>query len=59
MSVRRTVSEILSIKSWSDPEIGIRGHSRSLKMVAFESLGKVTYSHSTVTIAICCIISEI
>jgi len=27
----------------------VRGHSRLLKLVAFESMGTVSYSHSTVT----------
>jgi len=36
-----------------------RGHSRPLKMVPFESLGMVLYSHSIVTMGLSCIISEI
>jgi len=37
----------------------VRGHSRSFKMVPFESLGTVSYSHSIVTMAISLAISEI
>jgi len=39
-------------------EIGVRRH-RSLKMVPFESFSKVSYSHSIVTMAVSCIISDI
>jgi len=37
----------------------LTGHSRSLKMVPFKSLGKVFYSRSIVTMCVSCIISEI
>jgi len=40
-------------------EIGVRGHSRSLKLVPFESLSAVSYSPSIVTMAISCIVCEI
>jgi len=42
-----------------DLEIGVRGHSRSLKFVPFESLGAVTYSPSIVTIAVSVAVCEI
>jgi len=35
------------------------GHSRSLKLVPFESLGAVSYSPSTVTMAVSVVVCEI
>jgi len=37
----------------------VRGQSRSLKMVPFESLGMVSYSSSIVTMAVYLVISQI
>jgi len=37
MSLSHTISEIFSVKQWHSLEIWVRGHSRSLKMVPFES----------------------
>jgi len=37
----------------------VRGHSRSLKLVPFESLGVVSYSPSIVTMAVSVVVCEI
>ena len=37
----------------------VRGHSRSLKLVPFESLGAVSYSPSVVTMAVSVAVCEI
>jgi len=42
-----------------DLEMGVRGHSRSLKLVPFESLGAVSYSPSIVTMAVSVAVCEI
>ena len=42
-----------------DLKIGVRGHSRSLKLVSFESLGAVSYSPSIATMAISVAVCEI
>jgi len=38
---------------------GFRGHSRSLKRVSYESLGTVSYSPSTVTMAVSVAVCEL
>ena len=42
-----------------DREMWVRGHSRSLKLVPFESLGAVSYSNSIVTMAVSVAVCEI
>jgi len=48
-----------SVKEWPDLEIWVRGHSRLFKLVPFESLGTVSYSQFTVTMAVSSAVCEI
>jgi len=54
-----TVFELFDVKYYCDLKIWVRCHSKSFKMVPFESLGAVSYSPSIVTMALCCIVCEI
>jgi len=39
----RVVSEIFNVEKYRDLEIGVRGHSMSLKLVPFDRLHMVSY----------------
>jgi len=51
--------ELFDVKYYRDLEMWVRGHSKSLKVVPFESLGTVSYSPSMVTMTISVAILEI
>jgi len=46
------IFELFDVKLYRDLEIGVRGHSMSLKLVPFKSLGAVSCSPSIVTMAV-------
>ena len=50
-----TIFELFNV----DHEIGVRGHSGSLKLVPFESLGTVSYSPFIVTMVVSVAVCEI
>ena len=43
MALSRVVSEIFNVEKYRDLEIGVRGHSRSLKVVTFGGSSIVSY----------------
>ena len=59
MALCHIVSEIYNVEKCRDLEIGVRGHSRSLKVVPFNRVHTTSYSRSIVTMALCRAIYEI
>ena len=53
------VVELFDVEYYCDLKMWVRGHSRSLKVVPFESLGMLSYSLSIVTMAVSSAISKI
>ena len=51
--------ELFDVEYYIDLETWVRGHSRSFKLVPFDSLGAVSYSPSIVTMTLSFIISDI
>jgi len=51
--------ELFDVEYYRDLEMWVRGHSRSLKVVPFESFGTVSYLLTIVTMAVFLAISEI
>jgi len=49
----------LDVEYYRDLEMWVRGHSRSLKLVPFKSMGAVSYSPSIVTVAVSVAVCEI
>ena len=54
-----TICELFDVEQYRDLKIWLRGHSRSLKLVPFESLGAVSYSTSVVTMSVSVAVCEI
>jgi len=54
-----TVCELFDVEYYRDLEIWVTGHSMSLKLAPFESLGEVSYSYSIVTVAVSVAVCEI
>ena len=54
-----TTFELLDVAKYRDLKILVRGHSRSFKVVPFESLGVVSYSPFIVIMAVSLTVYEI
>ena len=53
------IFELFDVEQYRDLEIGVRGHSMSLKLVPLVSLDAVSYSPSIVTVVVSVAICEI
>jgi len=58
MALSRVISEIFNVEK-CDLEIGVKGHSRSLKVVPFDRLYMVSYQCTLVTLSLKCTVFEI
>ena len=52
------LGELFDVEYYCDLEMWVRGYSRLLKVVPFESMGTVSYSPSIVTMAVSLAISD-
>jgi len=43
MALSRVISEIFNVEKCHDLEIGVKGHSRSLRVVSFDRLCIISY----------------
>ena len=59
MALTRDVSETFSVEKCRDLEIGVKGHSRSLRMVSFDRMCMVSYKCSLVTLSLIRTVFEI
>jgi len=59
MALPRNVFEIFDVKEYNDLEIRVIGDSRSLKVILFDSLPRVSYCLPTVTLSRKCTVFEI
>jgi len=59
MAVSLAISEIFSVKKWSDLKIWVWGRSRSMKIARFDRLCMTFYWFAIVTIALSCTVFEL
>jgi len=59
VTVSCTVFKLFDVEQYRDLEIWLRCHSRSLKLVPFDSLGTVSYSPFIVTMTVSVAVCEI